>query len=107
MSYNNYNGYYCFRLENSIISGNNINYNNDYGIYLLVCKNNTITANSLNGNEKCFNEEYSEGNVFENNECRDRKTFILGYNLFILLGILSITTIIIGKRVKVLKFNYS
>jgi parallel beta-helix repeat protein len=100
VSYNNYNGYYCFRLENSIISGNNINYNNDYGIYLLVCKNNTIKRNLLIENKKCVKEEYSEGNVFENNECRDRTTSIPGYNLLVLLEILPVIAISIGKKIK-------
>ncbi len=100
VSYNNFNGYYCYSLENSFISGNNINHNKNYGICFINCINNTITGNSLIGNEKCFNEIYSEGNVFENNVCRDRISAIPGYNLFFLLGILSIIAIIIGKRIK-------
>jgi len=87
-------------LENSFISGNDINHNKNYGIYFINCINNTITGNSLIGNEKCFNEVHSEDNVFKNNVCRDRISAIPGYNLFFLLGILSIIAIIIGKRIK-------
>ena len=100
VSYNNYHGFDCYRLENSFISGNDINHNKNYGIYFINCINNTITGNSLIGNEKCFNEVHSEDNVFKNNVCRDRISAIPGYNLFFLLGILSIIAIIIGKRIK-------
>ncbi len=100
ISYNNYHGFDCYRLENSFIFGNNINHNKNYGINFINCINNAITGNSLIGNEKCFNEAFSEGNVFENNVCRDRPSAIPGYNLFFLLSILSIIAIIISKRVK-------
>ncbi len=100
VSYNNFNGFFCYSLENSFISGNNINHNQNYGINFLNCKNNTITGNSLIGNKKCFNKAYSEDNVFENNVCHDRTSAISGYNLFFLLGSLSIIAIVIGTRVK-------
>ncbi|NHJ25678.1 MAG: hypothetical protein EAX89_13925 [Candidatus Lokiarchaeota archaeon] len=98
VSYNNFNGFYCYGLENSLISGNDINHNQKYGINFINCKINAIIGNSLIGNEKCFNEVYSEGNVFENNECHDRTTYIPGYNLFLLLGILSTLVIILIKK---------
>ncbi|MFX1588275.1 MAG: right-handed parallel beta-helix repeat-containing protein [Promethearchaeota archaeon] len=98
VSYNNFNGFNCYSLENSFISENNINHNQKYGIYFINCKNNTITGNSLIGNEKCFKESYSEGNIFENNECRDRKTSIPGYSLYLLIGILFTLVIIYSKK---------
>jgi parallel beta-helix repeat protein len=105
ISYNDFNGFYCYSLENSFISGNDINHNQKYGIYFINCKKNMIRGNLLIGNEKCFNEEYSEDNVFENNECRDRTSSIPGYNLFLLLGILSILAIILNKKIKKSSFK--
>lgn len=99
ISYNNYYGLDFKDLENSLISGNDINYNKIYGISFIHCINNAIIGNTLIGNEKCFKEITSEGNIFEDNLCRDRPTPILGYNLFFLLGILSIMVIIVGKKI--------
>jgi parallel beta-helix repeat protein len=101
VSYNTLHGYSCYRLENSIISGNNINHNKEYGINFIYCINNKITGNSLIENEKCFNEDLlSEGNLYENNECVNRAPTISGYNLLLLLSIISLVTIILSKKLK-------
>jgi len=100
ISHNNYHGLDCKDLENSLISGNNINHNQRYGINFIHCINNTIKDNCLIGNEKCFNEITSEGNIFENNFCRNRPSGIPGYDVFFLFSILSISAIIISRRVK-------
>jgi len=101
VSHNNYNGFYCYRLENSIISKNNISYNKNYGIRFFYCINNTISKNILIGNTECFYiDSLSEGNIFQNNDCRSPEPIILGYNIYLLLGILSICVIIFSKKIK-------
>ena len=55
------------------------------------------------GNEECINEVSCKGNEFKDNEyCTygEGDGIILGYNLFILLGVLSVLAIFISKNLK-------
>ncbi len=80
------------------ISGNTANYNR-YGIRFYDSDSNTISRNNLVGNDVCvYEDEASKSNVFENNDCGE---IIPGYNLFILLGILSAVVIILSNKKKV------
>ncbi|MFX1412088.1 MAG: nitrous oxide reductase family maturation protein NosD [Promethearchaeota archaeon] len=106
------------------LSGNKANYNHDYGIcfsgsvyntvtgntandnrcgiYLYESNNNLISGNTFIDNDECIAEESCEGNIFENNQCGedDKEPIIHGYNLFFLLGILSVIVIFISKKLK-------
>ncbi|MFX1410513.1 MAG: nitrous oxide reductase family maturation protein NosD [Promethearchaeota archaeon] len=92
-------GIFLYYSHNNLISGNSAN-NNEIGIRLSHGNNNTISGNTLIGNNECIIEEDCQGNVFENNDCEGRDEIIPGYNLFFLLGILSIVTIILNKKFK-------
>lgn len=75
---------------------------NDIGIMLLFdSNNNSVIENTLIGNRQCFSEsDNCVGNLFENNSCEDFVREISGYNLFFLLGILSLVAIILIKKLK-------
>ena len=98
---NNNAGGICL-LANSdynLISGNNVSYNENLGIWFYYSNYNTISGNKLIGNNnKCWKEEFCEGNIFENNDCRG--VTVSGYNLFFLLSILSVVTILISRKLK-------
>ncbi|MFX1346703.1 MAG: nitrous oxide reductase family maturation protein NosD [Promethearchaeota archaeon] len=101
-NFNDNNGIELGYSNNNIISGNTVNYNLA-GMHLYYSNNNTISGNTLNGNSNCWFEDDCEGNVFDNNSCRNRKIIppvILGYNILILLGILSVVAILISKKLK-------
>ena len=101
VNYNNLHGFEILRLKNSDISDNNVNYNEICGFYLTSSFNNTITGNSIIGNQKCIVEvNYSEGldNIFENNTCRNRSQTIPGYNIFFLVLIVCISSMIFFLR---------
>ena len=99
-NYNRYGkGLYLLGSNHNNITGNTANYNR-YGINLEFSNYNTITGNILLGNAECIKEEYCEGNVFKNNDCGKANGVIPGYNLFFLLGILSVVSIIISKKIK-------
>jgi len=100
------NNYYGIVLEMSyhnMVSVNTANNNTDFGIYLNGSEYNTISGNILIGNDECIAEASSLRNTFSDN---DACTYgqggggIPGYNLFLLLGILSLVAIVIGKKVK-------
>ncbi|MFX1575326.1 MAG: NosD domain-containing protein, partial [Promethearchaeota archaeon] len=85
------------------ISGNTANYNGD-GIFLLESNYNIVSGNTLQGNGRyCIFEENCIGNTFsDNGSCtygQDSER-IPGYNLFILLGIISVVVIIMGEKLK-------
>ncbi len=94
-NYNEYGISIYERFLNSIL-GNYVNYNN-YGIYLFMSYNNKISGNSLIGNNVCISESYCEGNVFTNNDCGD---VILGYDVILLIVIISAVSIITTKKIK-------
>ncbi len=100
---NTYNGIKLSESNNNKVLGNTVNYNNEYGIYLyLNSNNNTVSGNELIGNSNCIKERESEGNIFENNgSCNykgeDKKLAIPGINLFFLVGIICIISLILLK----------
>ncbi len=65
--------------------------------------NNVISGNSLIGNRECIIQQNSKGNQFsDNGSCTYGQGggTIPGYNLFFLLGVLSIVVIILSKKLK-------
>jgi len=99
---NNDQGIFLRWSNNNTLSGNTANYNR-YGIYLSRSSSNTVSGNNLMGNDECIVEEDCQGNVFrDNGSCSYGETGqpIPGYNLFFLLGILSVISIIISIKLK-------
>ena len=94
----NYRGIYLHRTDNNTILGNSIK-ENYIGIYLRRSNYNNVTGNILIGNDECIVEEECVGNIFENNNCHVGD-IIPGYNLFYLLGILSVIIVLLGKKLK-------
>jgi parallel beta-helix repeat protein len=114
----NYRGILLENSDYNTISGNTANNNHDEGIFLIESNNNTVSVNTANnnvygiylwksdynkvsgnnflGNDECIREDDCEGNIIENNECG----IIPGYNLFFLLGTLSVAVIIMSKKLK-------
>jgi len=89
------------KVNYSIVMGNVI-INNHYGIILTNSYYNNISGNFLTGNDICISEFECEGNLIENNDCHlgDTNPVIPGYNLFVLIGVISIVSSIIVKRPK-------
>ena len=101
-NYNIWHGIVLAASDYNTISGNTASYNIN-GIFLDTSDNNTISGNTLIGNEKCILEEKCQGNEFsDNGSCTygQADEIIPGYNLFFLLGILSVVVIIISKKLK-------
>jgi parallel beta-helix repeat protein len=92
---NNKYGIYLSYSHYNTVSGNAAS-NNKRGIYLDYSDYNTISGNNLVGNDECIVEVNCEGNILENNDCG----IIPGYNLFFLLGALSVAVILISKKLK-------
>ena len=87
------------------ISGNTANNNTYAGIMLEESHDNSITGNTLIGNSECIVEVDCLENEFKDNSCdygEKPDIPIPGYNLFFLLGTLSILSIIIiiSKKLK-------
>ena len=98
----NYWGIYLLDTDNNIIL-ENFAKENYIGIYIRRSNYNNISGNFLIGNDKCIIEVECEGNIFENNYC-DIEPAILGYNIFLIIAIISaVSLIIISKKLK--KFN--
>ena len=99
---NNINGSFFCRTgvnlefsDENIISENQIT-QYECGIMLRWSSYNTISLNSLIENEQCFYEDDNcVGNTFENNFCPKTNIGIMGYDLGILIGILSLISLII------------
>ncbi|MEE9377332.1 MAG: right-handed parallel beta-helix repeat-containing protein [Candidatus Lokiarchaeia archaeon] len=83
----------------NIISGNTANYN-EKGIDLYLSDFNTISGNSLIGNQVCWGESTCENNTFENNDCGYYQQPIPGYDLFLIIGVISIVSAIMMKKQK-------
>jgi len=100
VSYNKGDGIYIERSNDNSISNNIISYNGHCGLILIRSHFNTISWNVFIGNDKCIREVECEGNVIEHNDCDTEEPAILGYNLFILLGVLSFVAIVISQKIK-------
>ena len=103
-------GIYLSSSDNNVVLGNTINNNTNYGINLERSSFNIITGNTLIGNDVCISEFDCEGNEFsDNGSCMygegdgEENGAIPGYNLFFLLGIISLSSISLKKKMK--KFN--
>ena len=92
---NDENGIYVVYSDYNTISGNTAN-DNKCGIFLFGSRYNTISGNTFLGNDRCIVEKDCEGNILENNDCG----IIPGYNLFFLLGALSVAVILTIKKLK-------
>ena len=100
-SYNTYEGIFLSQSNVNTISGNMVN-NNTNGISLYESNRNTISGNILIGNNVCIVEDNCQGNTFSNNGActygQESVGIISGYNLFFLLGFLSVVVILMSKR---------
>ncbi|TFF88169.1 MAG: hypothetical protein EU549_03515 [Promethearchaeota archaeon] len=94
--------------QNNTIYNNTINYNEGYGINLIE-SNYTIVLNNLliENVEGCINEVNCIGTVINNNICIElpgngdgEEPLIFGYDIFILLGLVSIISLIVVKKIK-------
>ena len=95
---NNWDGIKLAFSNYNNVSENIANKNDRYGLNLIWSDNNIFSHNILLGNGKCMDEYRCEGNIFDNNNCGE--LIISGYNLFFLLGILSIVSIILNKKLR-------
>ncbi|NVM45815.1 MAG: right-handed parallel beta-helix repeat-containing protein [Candidatus Lokiarchaeota archaeon] len=100
-SSNNGYGISLYSSNGNTISGNSVN-NNVCGIYLFNSDYNFVSKNSILGNNECILEDNCEGNELNDNICPHSQTdnSIPGLNLFFLLCIVSVTLIILSKKVK-------
>ncbi|MFX1499551.1 MAG: NosD domain-containing protein [Promethearchaeota archaeon] len=106
-NYNNEFGIYLWYSDYNTISENTANYNRAYeteskayGIYLSNSNNNLISGNTLLKNDECWKEMSCENNTFENNDCGRFQPAILGFNIFLLIGVISIISASIMKKHK-------
>ena len=104
VSSNKYNGISLYYSDDNAISGNTVNSNIDIGIYLDSSNNNTVSGNLFTGNGLCINETNCVGNEFSNNgDCLYGIAVsgddIPGYNLYILIGIMSVL-LVLSIRIK-------
>ena len=95
---NNWDGISLTFSNNNNVSGNVANNNDRNGLNLIWSDYNIFSNNFLIGNVKCIEEYRGEVTIFDNNNCGE--PIIPGYNLFFLLGILSVIVIILSKKVK-------
>jgi len=89
--------------NNNSISGNTANNNIYYGIYLSSSDYTLFQGNTLIGNDECIVEENCQGNTFsDNGSCTygQGDGTIPGFNLFFMLGILSVAVILISKKLQ-------
>ncbi len=91
---NDKNGMHLYWSNNNTISGNTANYN-QYGIYLERSNYTMVSGNQFSGNDKCWVELNCKDNVFEDNNCVAGNPAVPGYGIFFLIGIISITSIIL------------
>jgi len=103
---NNYRGISLKTCSKNIITENTANYNEN-GFYLEESNYNIISGNTLKGNDQCIVEKDCQGNEFKDNKhCNYGESkgitsgIISGYNLFFLLGILSVAIFTISKKIK-------
>ena len=101
---NNQYGIYLIYSDSSIVSQNSAN-NNQYGISILYYSDyNTISGNNLIGNNVCIIEiESKENEFYDNGSCTYsgvKEDSIPGYDLFFLLAMLYITSLILLRSLK-------
>ncbi len=92
--------------DNNHVSGNTAN-NNTCGIRLSESHYNIVSGNILIRNDECIIEVESTGNTFnDNGPCTngqrdgENKPLIPGFNLYFLLGVMSVTIILIRKKLR-------
>ena len=100
VGYNKGDGIYIEGSNDNSISNNIISYNGHCGLILIRSHFNNIYLNIFIGNDKCIREVECEGNIIENNDCDTEEPAILGYNIFILLGVLAFVAILIIQKIK-------
>ncbi|MFX0059502.1 MAG: NosD domain-containing protein [Candidatus Hodarchaeota archaeon] len=106
---NSWNGLYLEVSDNNDILNNTISYNKAYGLYLSTSDSNTVEGNTFYCNrDGCWQDDGS-GNTFYNNSCEDcpedenggpEFPGIPGYNLILIIGLISVFTAILMKRRK-------
>lgn len=107
---NNWHGLSLESSDYNDILNNTMNNNREYGVHLFDSDYNTVSDNILRFNrEGCWTDEGGTGNTFSNNICEewtengdgDGVTFIPGYNLALIIGVISmISAILLRKRYK-------
>jgi parallel beta-helix repeat protein len=87
----NTNGLYCEESDFNSIKENAIKYS-VWGIDLYKSDYNNVTGNILVNNEYCINEDLCIGNIIEDNQCLTVENGITGYNLTLLIFLISLTS---------------
>ncbi|MFX0009187.1 MAG: nitrous oxide reductase family maturation protein NosD [Candidatus Hermodarchaeota archaeon] len=105
LSYNINKGMELFSSSYNNIIGNNASFNGDTGIRLIDSLYNIVSGNILIGNKECIAELNCHGNTFsDNGDCtygqENPLPAISGYNLFLLIGVFFVVSIIIIKKLK-------
>ena len=100
---NHFSGISLIEGNNNNVSGNYANDNGRYGIYMRESNFNNISGNTLLENkEKCIYERDCQVNNYSNNDScpyGQDDGIIPGYNLYLLLGILSVLAVLISKKI--------
>ena len=105
---NNWNaGTIVERSDYNDILNNTMNNNRGYGVFLMDSNYNTVSDNIFRFNrEGCWADEGGTGNTFNNNICEewtedgngDGVPFIPGYNLTLIIGVISIISAILLRK---------
>jgi len=103
-------GIMLFQSNENNITQNTMNYNN-IGLDITYSDNNRIIKNTLIGNTRAIYEENCNGNIFEGNviggssggggdddDDDDKQETIPGYDIFLIVGVISIALIILLKK---------
>ena len=89
------------------ILNNTMNNNRGYGVFLVESNYNTVSYNIFRCNRwGCWTDEGGTGNTFDNNICEecpedgngDGVPFIPGYNLPLMIGVISIISVILLRK---------
>ncbi|MHA1913836.1 MAG: right-handed parallel beta-helix repeat-containing protein [Promethearchaeota archaeon] len=99
-------GIYLWFCHYNTIAGNTISLNPSIGVHLRDSDNNIVKGNNFTGNGECISELGSSGNEFsDNGQCTygQGTEAIVGYNLIVLIGVLSILSVIIitGRKTRI------
>ena len=102
-------GIYLGNADNNEVFNNTIRNSGDTGIILFSADNNYIFNNTLSDNliHCIYVKRYCEDNIFEDNSCLPTYeddgqgiNAVAGYDMFFLLGVISIAIILIQKKLK-------